>query len=209
MVRNGGIDQYHGEVARASHLRRTMAMGGLAQHSRGGGSNPPSIPAPPHYDDHTENGLVIRASGSRRAETGHGSPCVEGNTQNTYFFGPERAIGSALPRRSLPTCHWGPKASISRERQLLAERASAGPVWQLPNAPPGARRAGDLPLLVPGTEGNAAIQGSVPGLSVGDHSPTDLIGRAVVVHNSVVRDPKPEFGGRPNGWIACGVIQQE
>ena len=87
--------------------------------------------------------------------------------------------------------------------------ASAGPVWQLPDAAPGARRAGDLPLLVPGTEGNATIQGSVTGLTVGDRGPADVVGRAVVVHSTVVRDPKPEFGGAPNGWIACGVIRQE
>ncbi len=87
--------------------------------------------------------------------------------------------------------------------------ASAGPVWQLPNAAPGARRAGDLPALVPGTEGNAAIQGSITGLTVGDRGPADLVGRSVVVHSTVIRDPKPEFGGAPNGWIACGVIKQE
>ena len=87
--------------------------------------------------------------------------------------------------------------------------ASAGPVWQLPNTAPGERRAGDLPVLMVTTESNAAMQANLSGLTVGDRSPTDIVGRAVVVHSTFVRDPKPEFGGVPNGWIACGVIRQE
>jgi len=86
--------------------------------------------------------------------------------------------------------------------------ASAGPVWQIPGAPPGAPRAGDLPKLWTGSEGNAAMQATLTGLSVGDGKPTDIVGRAVVVHRGVDPDPKPEFGGVPNGWIACGVITQ-
>ena len=86
--------------------------------------------------------------------------------------------------------------------------ASAGPVWQIAGAPPGAKRAGDLPELWTGSEGNAAMQATLTGLTVGDGKPTDIVGRAVVVHNTVVRDPKPEFGGVPNGWVACGVITQ-
>jgi Cu-Zn family superoxide dismutase len=84
--------------------------------------------------------------------------------------------------------------------------ASAGPVWQIPGAPPGAKRAGDLPELWAGTEANGAMQATLTGLSVGDGAPTDVVGHAVVVHNGIDRDPKPQFGGAPNGWIACGVI---
>lgn len=86
--------------------------------------------------------------------------------------------------------------------------ASAGPVWTLADAAPGAKRAGQLPELFPGSEGNAAMQASLSGLSVGDGKATDIVGRAVVVHNSVDPDPKPQFGGVPNGWVACGVIEQ-
>jgi len=86
--------------------------------------------------------------------------------------------------------------------------ASAGPVWQIPGAPPGAKRAGDLPELWAGTESNAAMQATLSGLTVGDGKPTDIVGRAVVVHSGIDRDPKPQFGGVPNGWLACGVITQ-
>jgi len=86
--------------------------------------------------------------------------------------------------------------------------ASAGPVWQIPGAPPGGKRAGDLPELFTGSESNAAMQATLSGLTVGDGKVTDIVGRAVVVHNSVDRDPKPQFGGVPNGWMACGVITQ-
>jgi len=84
--------------------------------------------------------------------------------------------------------------------------ASAGPVWNV--APPGAKRSGQLPELYVGTEGNTQMQATLTGVTLGDKKPTDIVGRAVVVHSSVVQDPKPEFGGVPNGWIACGVIQQ-
>jgi Cu-Zn family superoxide dismutase len=86
--------------------------------------------------------------------------------------------------------------------------ASAGPVWQIPGTPPGAKRAGQLPELLPGTENNAAMQATLTGLSIGDRKPTDIVGRAVVVHDTVDPDPKPQFGGVPNGWVACGVIVQ-
>jgi len=86
--------------------------------------------------------------------------------------------------------------------------ASAGPVWQIPGAPLGARRAGQLPELWPGNENTASMQTTLTGLSIGDRKPTDLVGRSVVVHSAVDPDPKPQFGGVPNGWIACGVIVQ-
>ena len=84
--------------------------------------------------------------------------------------------------------------------------ASAGPVWNV--APPGAKRSGQLPELYAGTEGNASMQATISGVSIGDHAPTDIVGRAVVVHATLDPDPKPQFGGARNGWIACGVIVQ-
>jgi superoxide dismutase, Cu-Zn family len=84
--------------------------------------------------------------------------------------------------------------------------ASAGKVWTLPGTPPGAPRQGDLPALVPTTEGNANVLISVRNLSVGDGKPTDVIGHAVVVHAGLDPNPDPQFGVR-NGWLACGVIE--
>jgi superoxide dismutase, Cu-Zn family len=84
--------------------------------------------------------------------------------------------------------------------------ASAGPVWNV--APPGAKRSGQLPEIYAGTEGNGAMQATITGVSIGDHKPTDIVGRAVVVHATLDPDPKPQFGGARNGWIACGVIVQ-
>ena len=178
------------------------------------GSNPPSIPSPTTTTTTTPNDtLVIQSLGLFPAGPKQAmARLVSKSNSNTYGVITFRQSGDRVSfAATIFNVPLGPQSIYIHENGNCSSpnAASAGPVWQLPNAPPGARRAGDLPLLVPGTEGNAAIQGSVPGLSVGDHSPTDLIGRAVVVHNSVVRDPKPEFGGRPNGWIACGVIQQE
>jgi len=87
--------------------------------------------------------------------------------------------------------------------------ASAGAVWQIPGTPSGAKRAGDLPELWASTEANAAMQATLTGLSVGDGKPTDVVGHAVVVHSGIDRDPNPQFGGAPNGWLACGVITKD
>jgi Cu-Zn family superoxide dismutase len=84
--------------------------------------------------------------------------------------------------------------------------ASAGPVWNV--APPGAKRSGQLPELYVGTEGNSYMQATITGVTIGDHQPTDIVGRSVVVHARVDPDPQPQFGGAPNGWLACGIIQQ-
>ena len=85
--------------------------------------------------------------------------------------------------------------------------ASAGPVWNVPGAPGGGKRTGDLPELTAGTEGNAQLQMSSGDLSVGTGEPNDVVGHAVVVHARVDPDPKAEFGV-PNGWLACGVIER-
>jgi superoxide dismutase, Cu-Zn family len=86
--------------------------------------------------------------------------------------------------------------------------ASAGPVWNPLGAAAGAKRTGDLPQLFPGTDGSAVMQAGLTGLSVADGKPTDVVGHAVVVHSGIDPDPKPQFGGVPNGWVACGVIEQ-
>ena len=86
--------------------------------------------------------------------------------------------------------------------------ASAGPVWNVPGNPPGAKRSGHLPELYVGTEGSSNLQATITGVTVGDGKPTDVVGHAVVVHESLDPDPKPQYGGSPTGWIACGVITQ-
>ena len=84
--------------------------------------------------------------------------------------------------------------------------ASAGPVWSLA-ASPGGRRTGDLPQVIAGSEGGAALQATSATLSVGTGKPNDVIGHSVVIHAGVDPDPKAEFGV-PNGWLACGVIER-
>ncbi len=86
--------------------------------------------------------------------------------------------------------------------------ASAGPVWNVPGNPPGARRSGHLPELYAATENRANLQATITGVTVGDGKPTDIVGHAVVVHETLDPDPKPLYGGSPTGWIACGVIKQ-
>jgi Cu-Zn family superoxide dismutase len=86
--------------------------------------------------------------------------------------------------------------------------ASAGKVWALVGAAPGRTRIGNLPELFAGSEGNANLVADLRGISVGDGSPLDIIGHAVVVHSGVDADPRPEFGVR-NGWLACGVIERQ
>ena len=84
--------------------------------------------------------------------------------------------------------------------------ASAGKVWALVGAPPGRTRSGNLPEVVAGSQGNASVVADLRGITLGDGSPLDIVGRAVVVHSGVDLDPRPEFGVL-NGWLACGVIQ--
>ncbi len=85
--------------------------------------------------------------------------------------------------------------------------ASAGRVWAMAGQLPG-KRLGDLPDLVAGTEGNANVVTSVGGITVGDGGPADVVGRSVVVHDSMEPDPRPEFGVA-NDWLACGVIERK
>jgi Cu-Zn family superoxide dismutase len=86
--------------------------------------------------------------------------------------------------------------------------ASAGRVWALVGAAPGRARAGNLPELLANSEGTANVIADLRGITVGDGSPLDIIGHAVVVHSGLDPDPRPEFGVR-NGWLACGVIERQ
>jgi Cu/Zn superoxide dismutase len=84
--------------------------------------------------------------------------------------------------------------------------ASAGPVWNV-DASPGGKRTGDLPAVIAGGEGRAALQMTSGTWSVGTGKLNDVIGHSVVIHAGVDPDPRPEFGVR-NGWLACGVIER-
>jgi Cu-Zn family superoxide dismutase len=85
--------------------------------------------------------------------------------------------------------------------------ASAGRVWSVAGGAPG-KRLGDLPAIVAGTEGRAGLSVTVSGITVGDGGPTDVVGRSVVVHDSLNPDPKPEFGVA-NDWLACGIVERK
>jgi superoxide dismutase, Cu-Zn family len=86
--------------------------------------------------------------------------------------------------------------------------ASAGRVWALVGAAPGRPRVGNLPELVANSNGDASIVATLRGITIGDGTPLDIVGHAVVVHNGLDPDPRPEFGVR-NGWLACGVIERQ
>jgi superoxide dismutase, Cu-Zn family len=147
-----------------------------------------------------------------------------------FDFIPKKGIGAAArmtPKNSSVTgtisfIRRGDKVSVSalvqeltpgRHRIFIHETgncsspnaASAGKVWGAADAPPGKRR-GDLPEIFASGEGNVNLIVSVSGITVGDGGPNDVIGHAVVVHDSLDPDPQPEYGVA-NGWLACGVIE--
>jgi superoxide dismutase, Cu-Zn family len=169
--------------------------------------NTPSTPTAKVTDDSLQvTGFGYLAPGSNQAIANLKSK----SNSNTYgivtFYEKNGKVGVAATVFNM--INMGPHSIYIHENGNCSSpnAASAGPVWNV--APPGAKRSGQLPELYVGTEGNTQMQGTLTGVTLGDKKPTDIVGRAVVVHSSVVQDPKPEFGGAPNGWIACGVIQQ-
>jgi len=67
--------------------------------------------------------------------------------------------------------------------------------------------AGDLPMLLAEPSGKAALRTEIDGVTIGDGGPTDIVGRAVIVH----KDPD-DFTTQPTGnsgaRVACGVIRR-
>ena len=67
--------------------------------------------------------------------------------------------------------------------------------------------AGDLPMLLAEPTGKAALRTEIDGVTIGDGGPTDIVGRAVIVH----KDPD-DFTTQPTGnsgaRVACGVIRR-
>jgi Cu-Zn family superoxide dismutase len=67
--------------------------------------------------------------------------------------------------------------------------------------------AGDLPMLLAEPSGKASLRTEIDGVTIGDGSATDIVGRAVIVH----KDPD-DFTTQPTGnsgaRVACGVIRR-
>src|SRR5690606_16006000 len=94
-----------------------------------------------------------------------------------------------------------------------ADASSAGGHFNPHDAPHGAptvgleqRHLGDMPNIVADENGFTHINTAIVGATLRDGGPTDLIGRAVVVHekrDDYVTQPSGDSGGR----IACGVIR--
>jgi superoxide dismutase, Cu-Zn family len=72
---------------------------------------------------------------------------------------------------------------------------------------PGAaeRHLGDLPNIQADGQGGAAVEARLPGATLRDGAPTDLLGKAVVVHRKR-DDYQSQPAGDSGDRIACGVI---
>jgi Cu-Zn family superoxide dismutase len=73
-----------------------------------------------------------------------------------------------------------------------------------PAMPP--HHLGDIPNLKADEMGKAPVNARIEGVTLGDHGPNDLVGRAVVVHADR-DDYKTQPSGNSGDRIACGVIQ--
>ncbi len=65
--------------------------------------------------------------------------------------------------------------------------------------------AGDMYNATSDAEGNARIEGKVAGVTLGSGQPTDILGRAVVLHEKA-DDYSTQPSGNSGARIACGVI---
>lgn len=73
-----------------------------------------------------------------------------------------------------------------------------------PATPP--HHVGDIPNLKADDMGKAPVNARIEGVTLGDHGPNDLVGRAIVVHDDV-DDYKTQPAGNSGDRIACGVIR--
>jgi Cu-Zn family superoxide dismutase len=90
-----------------------------------------------------------------------------------------------------------------------ADGTSAGGHFNPTNQPHGdpasaAHHGGDMPMLVADANGNATLDATLDGVTIGS-GPGDIVGRAVVVHKDV-DDFKTQPAGNSGARIACGVI---
>lgn len=74
------------------------------------------------------------------------------------------------------------------------------------NPSTGAHHAGDMLNLRANAEGTAAIDVVLASLTVGGGAPTDVIGKAVIVH-AAADDYSSQPAGNSGARIACGVIE--
>jgi Cu-Zn family superoxide dismutase len=72
-----------------------------------------------------------------------------------------------------------------------------------PASPP--HHAGDTPNLLADAQGNAQVNATLEGVTVGS-GPNDLLGKALVLH-AKVDDYKSQPAGNSGSRIACGVIE--
>lgn len=80
------------------------------------------------------------------------------------------------------------------------------PMGKMHGAPAGEHHAGDIPNIKTDAAGRARGSFEIRGLNVGS-GPTDVIGRAVVVHRDA-DDYKGQPAGNSGPRIACGVINR-
>ena len=73
-----------------------------------------------------------------------------------------------------------------------------------PAMPP--HHLGDIPNLVADDMGKAPVNARIEGVTLGDHGPNDIVGRAVVVHADE-DDYKTQPSGNSGDRMACGVIR--
>ena len=74
------------------------------------------------------------------------------------------------------------------------------------NPDQGDHHAGDMPMLMADTAGNAELKAELKSATVSD-GPASIVGRAVIVHASP-DDFKTQPTGNSGGRVACGVIQK-
>ncbi len=73
-----------------------------------------------------------------------------------------------------------------------------------PASPP--HHLGDIPNLMADDMGKAPVNAHIEGVTLGDHGPNDIVGRAVVVHADP-DDYKTQPSGNSGDRVACGVIR--
>jgi Cu-Zn family superoxide dismutase len=88
---------------------------------------------------------------------------------------------------------------------------SAGDHFNPTGAPHGApasadHHLGDIPNINADSSGHATLAASITGATLRDGGPTDLVGKALVVH-AQRDDYKTQPSGDSGARIACGVVR--
>jgi superoxide dismutase, Cu-Zn family len=128
---------------------------------------------------------------------------------NAQFSGAAGAISLTLKLTGAPPGQHG--VHIHETGNCSAPDAtSAGGHWnpttKMHGAPGAAAHLGDLGNVTVAADGTVTLTYSNPAWTLGDGAPTDVIGKAIVVHEKVddlMTQPTGDAGGR----IGCGVIE--